>query len=191
MVMIKLNDLYILEGDLMNLFEMIHDTFEPFLDNEKKPINVMEVTNLWFFLLGTETTLRNEELGYNICQDEELKRIILDTKTNLHIPLKNEISEFLKKEGVPLPASTPEKPVGEYRDLPEGAKLNDEELANLISYNLATGVTYAARGLTESIRADVGLLFSKIIMKKTLAGLQVKQYLEQNEWLRIPPYYKS
>lgn len=87
--------------------------------------------------------------------------------------------------------STPEKPLGDFKDIPEGAKLNDEELANLLSYNLAAGVTYATRGLTESIRADVGLLFSKVIMKKTIAGLQVKQYLEQNEWLRIPPYYKS
>ncbi|RBP94744.1 uncharacterized protein DUF3231 [Cytobacillus firmus] len=175
----------------MKLFELIHDTFEPFLDGEKKPLNVMEVTNLWFFLLGTETTLRNEELGYNLSEDEELKRIILDMKNNLHIPIRNEIRDFLTKEGVPLPQSTPEKPVGDFQNLPEGAKLNDEELANLMSYNLASGVTYAARGLTESIRADVGLLFSKIIMKKTLAGLQVKQYLEQNKWLRIPPSYKS
>ncbi|MFB9759903.1 hypothetical protein ACFFMS_16030 [Ectobacillus funiculus] len=53
------------------------------------------------------------------------------------------------------------------------------------------GVAYAARGLTESIRADVSLMFSKIIMKKTMAGLTLKQYLEQHEWLRIPPYYKE
>lgn len=120
-----------------------------------------------------------------------LPRMRNDIKDNLHIPLRNEITDFLIKEGVPLPKSTPEKPAGDFQDIPEGAKLNDEELANLMSYNLASGVIYAARGLTESIRADVGLLFSKIIMKKTLAGLQVKQYLEQNKWLRIPPYYKS
>lgn len=177
-------------GLQMNLFEVIHDTFEPFLDGDKKPLNVMEVSNLWFFLLGTETTLRNQEIGYNLAQDEELKRIILDTKDNLHIPIRDELSNFLLREGVPLPPSTPEKPVGDFREIPEGAKLNDEELANLMSYNLASGVAYAARGLTESIRADVGLLFSKIIMKKTISGLQVKQYLEQKEWLRIPPYYK-
>lgn len=175
----------------MNLFEMIHDAFEPFLDGEKRPLTVMEVTNLWFFLLATETTLRNEELGCNLAQDEELKRILLDSKENLHIPIRDELREFFIKEGIPLPQSTPEKPIGDFREIPEGAKLNDEELANLMSYNLAAGVTYAARGLTESIRADVGLLFSKFLMKKTLSGLQVKQYLEQKEWLRVPPYYKS
>ncbi|MBO1512466.1 DUF3231 family protein [Metabacillus bambusae] len=175
----------------MNLFEMIHDAFEPFMDDEKKPLNVMEVTNLWFFLLGTETTMKNEEIGYNLAQDEELKQILLDVKENLHIPIKKELTEFLRKEGVPLPQSTPEKPIGKYQNIPEGAKLNDEEIVNLMSYNLAMGVTYASRGLTESIRSDVGLIFVKIMMRKTIYGLKVKRYLEQHEWLRIPPYYKS
>jgi hypothetical protein len=175
----------------MKLFEVIHDVFEPFMDGEKKPLNVMEVSNLWFFLLGTETTMRNEEIGYNLAQDAELKQLIKDMRENLHMPIRDEISEFLLKEGVPLPQTTPEKPIGEYQNIPEGAKLIDEELANLMSYNLAMGVNYAAKGLTESIRADVGLLFSKIIMKKTISGLTVKQYLVRHEWLRIPPYYKA
>lgn len=175
----------------MKLFDLIHDVFEPFMDGKKRPLNVMEVSNLWFFLLGTVTTMRNEEIGYNIAQDPELKQILKDVRDTVHIPIREELREFLMKEGIPLPPSTPEKPVGDYRDIPEGAKLNDEELANLMSYNLAMGVNYASKGLTESIRADVGLLFSKIILRKTKASLTVKQYLERHEWLRIPPYYKS
>jgi hypothetical protein len=175
----------------MKLLEVIHDAFEPFLDGEKRPLNVMEVSNLWFFLLGTETTMRNEELGYNLVQDSELKQIIWDIRETVHMPMRDELKGFLMKEGIPLPQTTPEKPLGDFRNIPEGAKLNDEEMANLMSYNLAMGVNYAARGLSESIRADVGLIFSKIILKKTLAGLTVKQYLGQHEWLRIPPYYKA
>jgi hypothetical protein len=175
----------------MKLFDLIHDVFEPFMDGEKKPLNVMEVSNLWFFLLGTVTTMRNEEIGYNIAQDPELKRILKDIRDTVHIPIREELIEFLMKEGISLPQSTPEKPVGDFRDIPEGAKLNDEELANLMSYNLAMGVNYAAKGMTEAIRADVGLLFSKIILRKTAAGLTVKQYLDQHEWLRIPPAYKA
>ncbi|WP_257535563.1 DUF3231 family protein [Mesobacillus foraminis] len=135
--------------------------------------------------------MRNEELGYNLVQDKELKQIIKEVRDTVHVPIREEISQFLTKEGVPLPQSTPEKPVGDYRSIPEGAKLNDEEMANLLSYNLAMGVNNASRGLTESIRADVGLIFTKIIINKTSAGLTVKQYLERHEWLRVPPYYKS
>jgi hypothetical protein len=90
-----------------------------------------------------------------------------------------------------LPQKTSEKPIGDFPNIPEGAKLNDEEGANLMSYNLASGVTFAARGLSESIRTDVGLIFSKIILKKTMAGLTVKDYLDRHKWLRVPPYYKA
>jgi hypothetical protein len=52
-------------------------------------------------------------------------------------------------------------------------------------------VSNCFKKLTESIRADVGLIFSKIMLRKTAAGLTVKQYLDKHEWLRIPPYYKA
>ncbi|MEH6992483.1 DUF3231 family protein [Neobacillus drentensis] len=175
----------------MKVFEVIQDIFQPFMDGEKRPLNVMEVSNLWFFLLGTETTMRNEEIGINLAQDPELKQILKDIRETVHIPIRDELKEFLMKEGVPFPQSTPEKPVGDFMSIPDGAKLNDEEMANLMSYNLAMGVTSAAKGLTESIRADVGLIFSKIILKKTTAGLTLKQYLDKREWLRIAPYYKA
>jgi hypothetical protein len=175
----------------MKLFELIQDVFQPFMDGEIRPLNVMEVSNLWFFLLGTETTMRSEEIGYNLAQDPELKQILKDIRETVHIPIRDELKEFLMKEGVPFPQSTPEKPVGDFKSIPEGAKLNDEETANLMSYNLSMGVNYASKGLTESIRADVGLIFSKIILKKTTAGLTVKQYLDKHEWLRIPPIYKA
>jgi hypothetical protein len=45
------------------------------MDGEIRPLNVMEVSNLWFFLLGTETTIRSEEIGYNLAQNPELKQI--------------------------------------------------------------------------------------------------------------------
>ena len=175
----------------MKLFDLIQDVFEPFMDDKKRPLNVMEVSNLWFFLLGTETTMRNQEIGCNLAQDLELKQILKDIKDTVHIPIRDELKEFLQKEGIPLPQSTPEKPAGDFRNIPEGAKLNDEELANLMSYNLVLGVTYASKGFTESIRADVGLIFSKIILRMTGAGLIMKQYLDRHEWLRVPPYYKA
>jgi hypothetical protein len=45
------------------------------MDGEIRPLNAMEVSNLWFFLLGTETTIRSEEIGYNLAQNPELKQI--------------------------------------------------------------------------------------------------------------------
>lgn len=173
----------------MDLIKIIHDTFSQLTDGEKKPLNILEVSNLWFFLTITEQSIRSEEHAYNIAQDEELKKILKDAKVSVHDPIAKEISELLLKENVPLPRSTPMKPVADYREIPNGAKLSDEEIANLMSFNLLLGVNYASRGLTESIRVDVGGLFFKIIARKTVLGNSLKQLMEKRGWLRIPPKY--
>jgi hypothetical protein len=64
----------------MKVFEVIQDIFQPFMDGEIRPLNVMEVSNLWFFLLGTETTMRSEDFGFNLAQDPELKQILKDIR---------------------------------------------------------------------------------------------------------------
>ncbi|HWR44297.1 DUF3231 family protein [Sporomusa sp.] len=175
----------------VNIFEVIHDSFEPFLDGEKRALNVMEATNLWFFLAISETTMRNEEVAYNLAQDQELKDRLWDAKASVHQPIAKEIQDFLLAERVPLPKGTPPKPVGDFQLIPEGAKLNDEEIANLMSFNLLLGINYASRGLTESIRADVGLIFFKVIVRKTIFGATLKKLMDQRGWLHDPPVYKS
>lgn len=173
----------------MNIIKTINDMFKPFMDGEKKPLNFLEIGNLWLYLTICYQTLRIEELAYNTAQDKELKKYLLDAK-KIHETAAEEISELLKREGVALPESTPEKPVVDTFDIPEGAKFNDEEIANLMSFNLLTGINFATRGMTEAIRADVGLIYFKVIIKKTVLGLSIKQLMEKHGWLRIAPYYR-
>lgn len=174
----------------MNILEIIHDTFEPFLDGEKNPINILEVSNLWFFLAISDTTVRNEEIAYNLAQDKELKEKLRDAKVSIHQPIVQEIQNFLMTEGVQLPQGTPPKPLGDFPSIPEGARLNDEEIANLMSFNLLLGINYASRGLTESLRTDVGLIFFKIITKKTIFGASLKKLMAKRGWIHVPPPYK-
>jgi hypothetical protein len=74
----------------MNPFEVIFDAFKPFLDNEKPPVNVVEAGNLWAYFAGGMSTLRNEQLAYNILEDEELK------KTGLRMLPKTFISRYCR-----------------------------------------------------------------------------------------------
>ncbi|MBP1155087.1 MULTISPECIES: DUF3231 family protein [unclassified Paenibacillus] len=173
----------------MNFFEIIKDTFKPFLDGEKPPLHVGEVMNLWFYLTGTEQTLRVDQVSYNVVQDPELKGKLEDIINNIHKPMINELTEFLKKEGISLPKSSPEKPIGDYRTIPEGAKMSDEEIANLLAYNLVIGITSAVRGLTESVRADVGMMFAKNQMMKVTYSLTLKDLMVKRGWIKVPPYY--
>ncbi len=174
----------------MNIFDVIHDTFEPFLDGEKPPLNILEAANLWYFMAISDTTVRNEEIAYNLAKDPELKELLKTAKDSVHGPIVKEITDFLIKENVPLPKGTPVKPSGDFPAVPEAAKLNDEEIANLMAFNLLIGVTYSARGVTESVRADVGLIFFKVIVKKVIFGAALKKLMAKRGWLRNAPPYK-
>lgn len=174
----------------MNLLEVAFDAFKPFLDGEKKPLNVLEVANLWFYLAICNNTLRNEEIAYNATQDTDLKKVLQDAR-DIHKAAAEDINELLKREGISLPHDTPEKPYLVVQNIPEGVKLTDEELANLMSFNLLLGIDYATRGVNESIRPDVGFAFFKVIIKKTALGLVLKDLMQKKNWLRTPPPYKS
>lgn len=174
----------------MNILQVAYDTFKPFIEGEKRSLNVLEVSNLWMFLAISNNTLRNEELAINTVQDNELKKILMDAR-EIHKTVAEEINKLLKQEGAPLPQDTPEKPVvAEVKNIPQGAKLNDEEIANLISFNLLLGINYSARGLTESIDAGVGYIFFKVIVKKTILGMALKSLMQKRDWLRVAPVYK-
>ncbi|NHN29089.1 DUF3231 family protein [Paenibacillus agricola] len=175
----------------MNLLEILKDAINPFTDGEKPPLHVGEVMNLWFFLTATEQTLRGEQVSYNIVQDHELKEKLQDVINNVHEPILKELTQFLKEEGVPLPQSTPEKPIGDYRSVPEGAKLSDEEVANLLMFNIILGITYACRGMTESVRPDVAAMFGKYQITKIAFSVTLKELAAKKGWLRIPPYFDA
>lgn len=175
----------------MNPFEVLYDSFKPFLDGEKRPLNVLEVGNLWMYLAGVENTMRNEEIAYNTAQDKELKQKLKDARENVHQPIVQDIKKLFQNEGVPLPNSTPEKPVGEYKNIPEGVKLTDSEIANLVSFNLLLGLTYGMRGLSESVRADVGLLYAKIIARKMPFAITFKDLMVKRGWIQVPPDFKQ
>ncbi|MEH7378589.1 DUF3231 family protein [Neobacillus drentensis] len=176
---------------MMNPLEVLKDVFIPFMDGEKKPLHVGEVMNLWFYLTGVQQSLRGDQISYNIVQDKELKDKLNDVINNVHKPMITELEEFLKKEGIPQPNSTPEKSVGDYRNIPDGAKMTDEEIANFLAYNLVVGINAAVRGLTESVRTDVGYMFAKYQMMKVTFSLTLKTLMEEKGWIKIPPYYNN
>lgn len=174
----------------MNLLEILKDMVDPFVDGEKPPLHVGEAMNLWFYLTATEQTMRGEQVSFNIVQDPELKDKIEDVINNVHIPIRKELQDFMKKEGVPLPRTTPEKSVGDFRTIPNDAKLSDEEVANLLSFNIVLGITYACRGMTESVRPDVASLFAKFQMRKLAFSVTLRKLMIEKGWILVPPYYK-
>ncbi len=177
----------------MNIFEVVKDAFAPFMDGEKKPLHTGEVMNLWAYLASAEQAVRIEQIAYNTAQDQELKEKLQDLIETVHKPIIQEIQEFLQKEGIPLPPITPEKPIVENMQfqVPEWAKMTDEEIANFSAYKVVLGINNAARGISEAVRSDVGAMFGRFLMLKVTYALTLKRLMQERDWIRVPPYYHS
>jgi hypothetical protein len=83
----------------LNYFEVLFDTFKPFLDDKKKPLNTLEVSNIWLYAGMGGNTLRLEEIWMNTSQDDKLREIV-ENVFLVHKEIVNELNEFLLKKKV-------------------------------------------------------------------------------------------
>lgn len=173
----------------MKIFETLKDTFAPLMDGEKAPLHVGEVMHLWSFLDNTELIIRLDQIAYNTTEDPELKVKLDELINQVNKPIAEEIKEFLIKESIPLPKSTPEKPLSANHQIHAGVKLTDEEIANLVAYNLVESIRAAVLSITDSTRVDVALMFAKFQIKKMNFSITFKPLMEKRGWLNEPAYY--
>jgi hypothetical protein len=175
----------------MNVFETLKDTFAPLMDGEKTPLHVGEVMHLWSFLDNLEMITRIYQIAYNTTEDAELKDKLDELISQVIKPIVEELKAFLIKEGVPLPKNTPEKPLSSSaQKIHAGVKLTDEEIANLMAYNLVQSIRSTVLSITEAARVDVALMFGKFQMKKMNFSITLKPLMEKRGWLNEPIYYK-
>src|SRR5690606_37245151 len=74
---------------------------------------------------------------------------------------EKEVEKLLKKNGVPLPPAPPERPEANLEDIPPGARIMDQEIAAMVSMNIAKGLVDCSGIMGESHREDIGLMFGK------------------------------
>jgi hypothetical protein len=174
----------------VNILELVKDVLKSYSQVDNTPLHVGEVMNLWTMLTATENFLNCEQVTLNKVQDTELKAKMNDLINNYHKPVIEQIKQILLNEGVELPQEPVEKPQIESMDIPPGTKMTDEELANLVVFNLVWAIKFCSRGLVEAIRADVGNLFVQLIIQKSAFAATLKDLMAQKGWLKMPPSYK-
>ncbi|MDD9311645.1 DUF3231 family protein [Cytobacillus firmus] len=107
---------------------------------------------------------------------------------NLNSPFRVR-TDFLLKEGVPLPLTNAEKPLSNPDSVPEGVKLTDDEIANLISVKIAVSITFCAQAMIKTVRSDVGLMLFTLQVHLMEIASPLKNLMKERGWLRIPPSY--
>lgn len=171
------------------LMEAVSSVFKTLVDNEPKPpLTVVEVSNCWLYLAFLQDALGVSEGALNTTTDKDLSDCIHEEIHLVQSQMKI-LRQFLIDEGVPLPTGAEQKPKSQASDIPPGVKKTDYEIANELSLKIATATVTCATCVTESIRDDVGLMFSKFLSQKIAYGASLKTILRDRGWIKIPPYY--
>ena len=173
----------------MNPLELVTDIFKSYSKVDRSPLHVGEVMNLWTMLAATENFANSEIIALNKVKDKELAAKMRDLIENYHKPVIKEIKDILLSEAVDLPREPIEKPYVKIEAAP-GESMTDEEVANFVVFNLVWAINYCSRGLTESVRADVGTFFIKLIVQKSAFSVTMKQLITEKGWLKSPPAFR-
>jgi hypothetical protein len=170
---------------LETIAAMIHN----FVDIEPKPaLHVGEVMDLWTAFTAFHEAHSLYQIGLNTTTDPDLKHVIINALESSKGETKM-IEEFLLKEGVPLPLINSNKPISDPNAVPEGVKLTDDEIANLISVKIAASITFCAQAMSKTVRTDVGLMFFEIQIELMKFAAPLKNLMKERGWLRVPPKY--
>ncbi|WP_261134450.1 DUF3231 family protein [Bacillus sp. Marseille-Q3570] len=174
---------------MSNPFEAAWNTLKTLVDDEpKNPLHVGEVTGVWTYLAVINEAIRYEEIGLNTTTDNDLKELLKDAK-KLCESQSQRLSDFMQKEGIPLPPSPPKKPISDSNEIPLGSKLTDDEIANGVSLKIATAAVECAMANSQTIRTDVGIIWTEFYTEMLTFGATTKTLLRKRGWLKVPPYY--
>ncbi|HZH60288.1 MAG TPA: DUF3231 family protein [Metabacillus sp.] len=176
---------------MSNPFEAIFNTLKISIDakNEpKSPLHVIEVGDCWVYLTMVEEFIRYEEIGLNTTIDDEVKEMLTDVLKICESHVKR-LSEFMKKEGVPLPDVTSSKPDSDPNGVPLGVKLTDDEITNGVSFKLVTCSQTCSKAQANAVRGDVAIIWTQFFLEWVAFGATLKTLMRKRGWLKVPPYY--
>jgi hypothetical protein len=175
---------------MQNLIDTIKSLISEHVISEPKiPLHTGEVMNIWTFYTFVDEAKRYSQMALNHTSDKELAHMLEDVVFNMEDKMVMKLKEFMISNGVPLPDVTAQKPITDPMNVPLGAKMTDSEIANGLALKISGGILLCARGQAESIRDDVGMMFTEFHAQKLVFGLKVKKLLAKRGWLKSPPYY--
>ncbi|MCM3595065.1 DUF3231 family protein [Metabacillus idriensis] len=169
--------------------ESISAIIKNFIDKDPKPpLHVGEVMDLWTIFTAFHEAHSLYQVALNSTIDPDLQHVVQNALEGSKKDTQD-IEDFLLKEGVPLPLVNPKKPLSNAAAVPEGVKLSDDEIANLIAVKIASSITFCAQAMSKTVRTDVGILFFEIQVELMKFAAPLKNLMKERGWLRVPPKY--
>lgn len=174
---------------MTSIFESIKDYLQLSLDNENKsPLHVGEVMSLWFYLTLMDEATVYIQVGLNTTTDDDVIKILKESLKQCDTQGKR-FKELMKAEGIPLAPTSEARPDSDPNGVPLGVKLTDDEIMNGLSIKTVAAITTCATSASQSIRNDIGILFTQCMLEKMKFGTSLKDLMRKRGWIKVPPYY--
>jgi hypothetical protein len=155
----------------------------------KNPPHVGEAFHLWTTFFTASESKAIVLILVNHTNDIELKESIEHFVADVLTPMIQRCQDVMKNEGIALPTVTPDAAKADERLIPGGAKITDDLLAQMVVIKLQGLMEYVYRGLSQSVREDIGSMFYSFLGHILAHGYSLRKLMEKRGWLRVPPFY--
>ncbi|WP_443258027.1 DUF3231 family protein [Virgibacillus sp. L01] len=169
--------------------EALFDYLRTRFDTEPKPrLHIGEAMGCWLYYTAIAEEIPVLESALNTTTDDVLVELIKDGM-KLATHQKNTLESFMIKEGITLPDSSEHKPNSDPNSVPLGVKATDSEIANFLSAKIASNTVMCSSNISQCIRSDIGLMWTRFHSEKVIIGMDVKTKMREHGWIKVPPYY--
>ncbi|GAB4074078.1 DUF3231 family protein [Barrientosiimonas marina] len=153
-----------------------------------EPMHYGEVFGVWTAVMGGKGLIAEYQTLVNHAGDEDLTKLLEDTIQQGQQEVK-EMEELLKKNGVGLPPTPPERPKAHVEDIPAGARFMDQEIAASVAGQIAAGLVSCSEMMGTSTREDIARMFGQFHTQKATLGEKYLKLTKDKGWLVSPPLH--
>lgn len=155
-----------------------------------EPLHYGEVFGLWSYLTVTKGTIASHQTLIHHAGDEDLNQLLREA-IDLGKQEEKQLETLLKDNGIGLPPTPPERPNACLDDIPAGARFMDQEIAAMLSADVAAGLVSCSKMIGQAIREDIAMMFGQFHTQKASLGAKVLRLNKEKGWLVPPPLHKK
>jgi len=155
---------------------------------QDEPMHYGEVAGVWGYLLTEKALHAGYQVLLNHTGDADLKGFIKDVLRSKKQEIE-QLENLLKANGVALPPAPPDRPEASIENIPAGARINDMEVAGMISRDIALGLVSCSSVIGQCIREDIATMFVQFHASKVQFGARLLRMNKEKGWLIPPPLH--
>jgi len=171
----------------MNLLETIFQSMR----QPQPPAHIGEAMSLWTYFVALKECRAMCLLMANHTADPELREFIEHFITHIEEPQLKDLRELMRDAGVDFPNVTADKAKADPNQLLAGARMTEEEVANMLVLKAQGMLIIAHTALLQALRPDYGVLWYRVHNEVLVEATKLKQMMQKRGWLRVPPQFRS